>query len=321
MILLTGGTGFAGRHLVTQFVAEGRRVRVLSRTPGRVALPDSVAWARGDLAEPDSLRAALRDVSIVVHAAALLPDARTPASRLEQVNAGGTEALARAAREAGVRRFVHIGSAGVYGDSSSSAPHRESSTPNPGTPYEQSKLSAELALASALDGSEVRWTILRPQGLYGPDRPATADLFRAVARRRFWLHGPARVIVHPTHVADLAAAVRLVMDHDSLRGEVINVGGARPLEFHELISLIGMRVGHTPRQVSAPIPAARLAALAARMWAVAGNPPALLTRLSRVLINRAVNIEKARNLLGFEPVALEWGLDRTAAALLRSGLL
>jgi len=315
VILLTGGTGFVGRHLVTQFVTDGRRVRVLSRTPGRVRLPDAILWARGDLAEPATLQAALRDVSVVVHAAAAMPDRQTQAAHLEQVNAVGTDTLARAAREVGVRRFIHISSAGVYGDGSSMAPHRENGALKPGTPYEQSKLSAENALTSALDGSNVQWTILRPQGLYSPDRPATADFFRSVARRRFWLHGPTRVIVHPTHISDLTSAVRLVVNRDDLHHEVINVGGARPLEFRELISLIGMRVGHTPHQFSAPLPAAPLAALTARAWAVAGNPPAVLARISRVLVNRAVSIEKARSLLGFEPVALEWGLDRTVMEL------
>ena len=321
MILLTGGTGFVGRHLATQFVADGRRVRVLSRAPAREVLPDAVSWAQGDLADPASLRAALRNVQTVVHAAALLHGGQMPDTAFEQVNAGGTESLARAAREMGVRRFLHIGSAGVYGDGFTATPHRESDVPGPGTPYERSKLSAERALATALEGSVVQWTILRPQGLYGYDRPETAAFFRAVARRRFWFHGPARVIVHPTHIDDLVAAVRLVVDREDLRGTLINVGGARPLEFRELISLIGKRVGHTPYQVSAPLPVARVAALAARAWAAAGKPPAMLARLSRVLINRAVSIEKARSLLGFEPVTLEWGLDRTAAELRRAGRL
>ena len=321
MILLTGGTGFVGRHLASQFVTDGRRVRVLSRAPGRVPLPDAVSWARGDLAEPATLQGALRDVSIVVHAAAAMPDGQTRAAHLEQVNAGGTNTLARAAREAGVRQFIHISSAGVYGDGSSTAPHCENGALNPGTPYEQSKLSAEEALTSALDGSDVHWTILRPQGLYGSDRPATAEFFRSVARRRFWLHGPTRVIVHPTHIRDLTSAVRLVVHRDDLHHEVINVGGAQALEFRELISLIGMRVGHTPYQFFAPRPAAQLAAVAARALAVAGNPPAILARICRVLVNRAVSIEKARSLLGFEPVALEWGLDQTVSDVRRNGLL
>lgn len=321
MILLTGGTGFVGRHLVSQFVADNRRVRVLSRTPSTVSPTDSVSWALGDLADATSLRAALRDVRTVVHAAAALPGGLTPDADFERVNAVGTETLATAARQMGVRQFIHIGSAGVYGDGFTATPHRETDAPDPGTPYELSKLSAEGALASALEGSNVQWLILRPQGLYGHDRPATAAFFRMVARTKFWFHGSTRVLVHPTHVADLVAAVQLVVDRDDLQREVINIGGARPVEFPELISLIGANVGHTPFQFSVPRWTRPLAAMASQAWAAVGKPPSFLARLSRACVNRAVNTEKACRLLGFAPVALEWGLDQTAAELRQKGLL
>lgn len=321
MILLTGGTGFVGRHLVQQFVADGRPVRVLSRTPGRVTLPDSISWVQGDVTDRASLRAALRDVRTVVHAAAVLGDGLTQDAAFGRVNAGGTATLATVARDMGVRQFVHISSAGVYGDGCTTSPHLESDTPVPGTPYERSKLSAEQALVAALEGSSVRWAILRPQGLYGPDRPATAVFFRKVARKSLWLHGPGHVLVHPTHIADLAAAVRLALDRDDLQHEVINIGGARWLEYCELISLTGARVGHVPYQLHAPRWTEQVAALTSRIWGAAGRPPGLLARLSRPWVNRAVSIEKARRLLGFNPVALEWGLDQTAAELRRNGLL
>ena len=321
MILLTGGTGFVGRHLTSQFVTDGRRVRVLSRAPGRVPLPDAVSWARGDLAEPAALQAALRDVRTVVHAAALLAGGPTPGAAFERVNARGTETLARVARDAGVRQFIHISSAAIYGEGPIATPHSEDSTLCPGTLYQRSKLLAEHALTAALDGSDVHWTILRPPELYGPDRPQTIAFFRAVARRRLWLHGPARAIVQPTHVADLIAAVRLVIDRDDLRREVINIGGSQILEFRDFISLIGVRVGNVPLQLSAPPWTRPLAGLASQAWAAVGKPPAILTRLSRAWTNRALNIEKARSLLGFEPVALEWGLDQTVSDMRRNGLL
>ena len=321
MILLTGGTGFVGHHLARQFVTDDRRVRVLSRTPGRIVLPDGVSWALGNLTDLASLRSALRDVETVVHAGAVLHDGLTPDTSLERVNTGGTETLARVARDMGVRQFVHISSAGVYGDGCTPSPHRESDIPVPGTPYERSKLSAEQTLITTLEGSQVNWTILRPQGLYGPDRPATAAFFRMVARKRLWLHGPAHVVVHPTHITDLTAAVRLVLDRNDLQHQVINIGGARWLEYSELISITGAFVGHLPYQLRAPRWTTQLAAVASRVWRVAGTPSAFVEKLSRTSINRAVSIEKAHRLLGFEPLALESGIDQTATELRRRALL
>ena len=321
MILLTGGTGFVGRHLARQFIADARRVRILSRAPGRVALPDGVSWAQGDLADAESLRGALLDVRTVVHAAAVLPGERTPDASLERINAHGTETLARIARGMAVRRFVHISSAGVYGDGFTASPHREDDTPAPATPYERSKLLAEQALDKALEGSRVSWTVLRPTGLYGSDRPATAAFFCKVAQKRLWLHGAAHVVVHPTHITDLTAAVRLVLDRNDLHREVINIGGARWLEYPELISLTGASIGHVPYQLCAPRWTEHITAVAARAWGAIGNPPAVLARLSRRWVNRSVSIEKARRLLGFEPLALESGLDQTAAELRGVALL
>ena len=320
MILLTGGTGFVGRHIITQFVADTRHVRVLTRTPGRAAFPDTVSWSEGDLANPESLRVAMRGIEVVIHAAAVLPGGPTSDERLTHANAEGTGALARAAREAGVQRFIHIGSAGVYGDGPTEVPHRETDIPQAGTPYERSKLAAERALQSALEGSDVAWTILRAAGLYGADRPATVAFFQEVARKRVWIHGPARVIIHPTHVSDLVGAVRLVMDREILNREVLNVGGERPLEFRELIALIGEKIGHGPPQFSMPGWFGRIVGPIASHWP-GGKPPVVVERISRRILNRAVSIERARSLLGFAPVALDWGLDQTAKDLHRLGKL
>lgn len=298
MILVTGGTGFIGRHLVNQLLAEGRPVRVLSRTPERHRFPPPVELVAGDLTDPASLAAALREVETIVHLAGVISPDRSEAHELARVNVDGTELLAGAARAQGIRRFVHISSAGVYGDGNDPKPFLETDPPNPATPYEKSKLSGEQRLVDSLATSEVQWTILRPTGVYGAARPATGRLFRTIAQRRWWLHGLGRAVVHPTYVSDLCGAIGQVIRHPGLHRMVINIGGARSLEFPELIRLIGKRVGHTPRQISVP------KWIRGRSW-----------------INRSVNIEKARRQLGFEPVPLEWGLDETVSELRSRGVL
>jgi nucleoside-diphosphate-sugar epimerase len=321
VIFLTGGTGFVGQRLTRQLTAEGRAVRVFSRGPRRAAFPPAVEWATGDLNDPSCLPAALKGAETVIHLAAALPGGPASASRVESLNVDGTRALASAACAAGVRRFIHVSSAGVYGDGVEEAPHREADPLSPATPYERSKLEAERALEAALEGSSVGWIILRPTGLYGPDRPATAAFFQDVAGRRLWLHGPTRVLVHPTHVLDLVGAIARALEHEDLCGEVLNVGGAKPVEFRELIALIGAQLGHGPLQVSAPSWSRHVADGMARVWRLLGPPPVGLEHLARQWVNRTVNIEKARRLLGFEPVSLEWGLDQTATVLREMGLL
>ena len=167
-----------------------------------------------------------------------------------------------------------------------------------------------------LADSAVRWTILRPSGIYGPGRAATVALFESVARRRVWLHGPARVVVHPTYVTDLVAAIQLVLERTDLAGEVFNVAGERALPFSELIAEIGERMGRAPMQLGAPQWVARLGGAASRVWQGTGHrPPAVLARLTRSVVDRSVDTAKARSVLGFTPVPLATGLDETARAL------
>ncbi len=91
---------------------------------------------------------------------------------------GATEAIARAAREAGARRFLHLSSGGVYGDGRTATPHREAETPNPGTAYERSKLAAEMSVRRGLDDSRVECVILRPAGIFGSGRARNAGVLR-----------------------------------------------------------------------------------------------------------------------------------------------
>ncbi|MGH7593482.1 MAG: NAD-dependent epimerase/dehydratase family protein, partial [Gemmatimonadales bacterium] len=94
MILLTGGTGFVGRHLLQQFVTDGHPVRVLSRAPSPVVRNPVVFWIEGDLEHPASLRTAVQGIDVVLHAAAVLPGPRTQDGAIERINVGGTESLA-----------------------------------------------------------------------------------------------------------------------------------------------------------------------------------------------------------------------------------
>lgn len=314
MILVTGGQGFVGRHVVARLVHGAHAVRVLTRSPGRAVIPQGLQEVEGDLLDPRSLARAVAGVDAVVHLAARL-DAEDEGGLMD-VNVEGSRRLAAAARDAGVGRFIHCSSAGVYGDGEERRPFREEDPPNPGTPYERSKLLGEEAVREELRSSGVCWTVLRPSGVYGPDRPATAALFRQVAGRRVWAHGPTTVVVHPTHADDVAQAVALVLDASGLCGETLNVAGERALSYRELLDEIGARVGRRPVHLALPAWTASVAATGSRVARATGlGDPALLGRLSRRLVNRSVDIGRITAALGYAPVPLAQGLDETARAV------
>lgn len=164
-ILLTGATGFVGSAVLPELARLGEIVAVARRPVAGVARTELVA----DLAEPHDWRRLLEGVTDVVHLAArvhVMKDDAAGAAATLRVNFEATRALAAAASEAGVGRFVFLSTVKVNGDSTAERPFAPSDSPRPAGAYAVSKYRAEEALA-ALPGTMER-VILRPPLVYGP---------------------------------------------------------------------------------------------------------------------------------------------------------
>ena len=218
--------------------------------------------------------------------------------------------MAGAARRAGVERFIHVSSGGVFGDGATAVPHAEGDPPKPGNAYERSKLAAEQAVSDALASSSTSCAILRPAGIYGRGRPVTAAFFDEVRRRRLWLHATPNVIVHPTHVSDVVQACLRLLDRPEIGSAVLNVAGERALPFQELIAMTARALGASARQVVVPAALGRpIARFASSVLAAARLPvPTTLERVARPYVNRALDTTLARTRLGFAPIPLDVGL-------------
>ena len=113
--LITGGTGFIGRHVVQQLLTQGARVRVFCRTPEKAKrlFGDRVAIVRGDLRDRSSVVAALPGCEAVIHLGAVFQFGRKVRRINEETNVSGTRYLLEAGEQVGLQRFVHVGSCGV----------------------------------------------------------------------------------------------------------------------------------------------------------------------------------------------------------------
>lgn len=316
MILVTGGTGFVGRHLVRALVSRGDAVRVLSRAGHPRLQEPGVQLVHADFADQTSVDRAARGVRCVVHLAAQLSEARKTDESAFRFNVDSTRAIAKAARRERVARFIHVSSGGVYGDGSILAPHRETDPPRPGTAYESSKLAAEKVLAEVLGGSDTMWGIVRPAGIFAHDRPATVHFVGEVQSHKVWLHGNANVIVHPTHVSDLVQGCIRLMQTERVNALVVNIAGERALRYQEFVSLTALMLGVRARQIVIPSLGGWAAARAAAVVRRAGRrvPPAV-DRAGRPVINRALDTTRARELLGFVPTNLDTALRETVAEI------
>jgi len=180
--LVTGGTGFVGRAIVNQLLAEDRSVVVLVRKLSDLLPNSAEQLVIGDLSERESnnfivseaMKKVFQGVGVVIHVAArahvMNDDAIDPLAEFRKVNTLATLCLAQQAAEAGVRRFVFISSIGVNGNNNIH-PFTESDNPNPQEPYAVSKYEAEEGLIALAKTTEMDVVIIRPPLVYGENAP------------------------------------------------------------------------------------------------------------------------------------------------------
>jgi nucleoside-diphosphate-sugar epimerase len=323
-LLVTGATGAIGPAVVRASLAAGHDVRALVRGDAPADALPGVEWCKGDLLEPASLVAAVRQVDAVVHLAALLHITNPPPAlqrEYERVNVDGTAHLLAAARAAGVPRFVLASTTAVYGDTHGQVAD-EGTAPRPDTWYAASKLRAEQLVLDAVGGSRPEGVVLRFSAAYGPRVKGNyRRLVIALARRRFVGVGAGSNRRSLIHEDDVGAAVMRAATHDTGGGRLYNVADGSPHRVRDIIEAISRALGRPAPRFSVPAPVARTAARAVDAAStLLGRPLGLAGALQKYLEDSAVDATRIRTELGFEPrVTLERGWALTIAAMREAG--
>ncbi|GMA27788.1 NAD-dependent epimerase/dehydratase family protein [Arenivirga flava] len=306
--LVTGASGFLGRHVVRELLAHGYEVTAAGRDERM--LPTDAPRLVGDLhALPGS---GLRP-DVIVHCAAL----STPWGRwrdFERTNVQGTGHVLELARRSGARRIVHISSPSVHAEARDRIGIREHD-PQPARAmngYIRSKRAAEALLLGERARPEV--VVLRPRGLIGRgERTLVPRLLAVHERIGIPLFRGGGNLVDLTAVENVASAARLALQAPGADGEVLNVTNGDPRPFKHLLDQLLDGMGIAPRYRHLPIrpvlaAAGALEAVAARL---PGRPEPPLTRytVASIAFSQTLDIGAARRVLGYEPlVSLDEGL-------------
>jgi UDP-glucose-4-epimerase GalE len=314
-VLVTGGAGYIGAHVVRELCDRGHRpVALDDLSAGRRAAVGDVELVVGDVGDEPLLTDLCRTHAFeaVMHFAALksVDESNRDPARYFDVNVGRTIALLRVMQAAGIERLVYSSSAGVYGDPDT-LPVREDAPMRPLNPYGETKRLVELMLGWMNRSRGLRYAALRyfnaagarEDGSIGEDWTRATNLIPLVMRAALRRGPPIRILGtdYPTpdgtamrdyvHVVDLAAAHVLALERlaDAADPVIVNLGTGRGSSVQEVIDA-------TERISGRRIPAIRSARRA-------GDPPAIWADVSR-----------AHDVLGWRA---ERGLDDIVRTALR----
>lgn len=283
-LLITGGSGFLGRHLLPQAIERGHQVVALARSCGaaRVVAELGAAPVAGDLDDPAATDAAFADAG----ADALV--------NLASLGFGHAPVIVSAAEEAGVKRAVFVSTTAV--------------TTTIAARSKRVRLEAEEAVrASALD-----WTIIRPTMIYGGPGDRNIARLLSVLRRTPVLPVPGggKRLLQPVHVEDLAAAVLNAVESPAASGRTYDVAGPEPMPLAELLAEAIRATGSRTRLVPVPLrPAIQLLSLYERL---SRRPRLKAEQLRRLAEDKAFSVEAAARDLDFSPRSFRTGVTEQA---------
>jgi nucleoside-diphosphate-sugar epimerase len=305
---VTGGSGFIGSRLIRRLISEGWSVRALARSPSAAAKVQAAGAepVDGDLERLMAMRSGAEGCSHAFHAAAHLGEWGSRAE-FERINVGGTRNALEACRDAGVRRFIHVGTeaALLAGRPLVNVNEDEPLRPDSKAPYAATKAMAEQAVRDAnQEGFET--VVVRPRLVWGRgDTTILPNLIRAIESGRFSWIGGGRHLTSTTHVDNTVHGLVLGAKHGK-PGGVYFVTDGEPVVFRDFITELVRTQGVDVPDRNMPAGVAKFAAAiceaAWRALPLRGEPP--VTRIAVWLssLETTIDISRARAEIGYEPL-------------------
>lgn len=265
-VLVTGGGGFIGHHLVRGLLHRGDEVRILDdfSTGFRSRLEpfgDRITLIEGSVIDPEAVDAAAASCEVILHEAAIPSVARSLVTPLlsNEVNVTGTIQVMLAAARNGVRRVVFAGSSSVYGVPAE-LPCRETMRPAPESPYGVSKLAAEHYLHTLGKHKQVETVALRYFNVFGPGQDPASEYAAVVPRfvtavlegRRPTINGTGEVSRDFTYVDNVIEANLLASESSSPSGITCNVACGTATTLLELLDAICRAAGRPTDPIFGP---------------------------------------------------------------------
>jgi len=280
MLLVTGGTGFVGRHLTARLVSQGESVRVLARKPAD--LPGAQAVA-GDVADLPSVLAAVEGCQAVIHLVGIIREGRGQSYR--SVHVQGTANVIEACRQSSVPRLLHMSALGAREHAASR--------------YHRSKWEAEQLVRAS--GSAA--TIFRPSVMFGQGGEFVPTIKRLVETPPVIpIIGKGTALLQPIWVEDVVSCLSRALREDGTAGRAYELGGPETYGFEQLVDLVAEAEGIEKPKVHLPVWMVRPAA--AILGRLSSRFPLTSDQLTMLLEDNVCETGEMRRTFGLEPASL-----------------
>ena len=327
-VLITGGTGFIGSRLALACLGRGDQVTVLGQgnNPSEVE-NEKVLEASGacvqlvSIMDHDRLGKIVKGVDVVYHLAAAQHEANVPDQRFWDVNVTGTRNILEASVKAGVKRFVHGSTIGVYG-SGLAGTIDENSPLRPDNIYGVTKLEGEKVVLSY--HKQLPVAVIRISETYGPGDFRLLKLFKAIQKKIFFMIGSGRNMHHLVFIEDLIQGLFLTASQEKVTGKVFVISGKGALTSNEMVGIIADELGNKIPGFHAPLfPFIILATAMEKVLRPMGiQPPLHRRRMDFFKKSFVFSQEATSQSLGFSPqIGFRDGVSETIKWYRGSGFL
>jgi len=323
-VLVLGGTGFIGRHLVERLANNGFDVVVpVRRESSRKCLPTGpLKVVEADLLQPGSLDGLMEGIDTVFHLAAIRGSGWSLGDEdVYRVNVGITKNLMKSAASQTVKHCIYVSSVSVYGHPSNVLVGEEYPC-SPVTRYGQTKYESEKLVKEFQRRGKISSTIIRPVITYGPGDTwgMVAKLISLINSNKYLTIGDGENRVHLIYIDDLIDGLMFVLNTRAAWGRTYILAGEEPITINRLVGIISALLGKRVINLHIPIWFARLAAhfmkFSYRLLAIHNEPLVTLDKIDIMCRDRAFDLKRAKEDLRFAPkVGYEEGIERTVAWL------
>jgi len=239
-ILITGGSGFVGRHMVKKFSDMGYNVRIFDIAEPKYPLDKNTEFIKGDIFNIDSITAAINDVSTVIHLVGLADAGVAQKNPMKsfQLNILSLQNILEACRICGNKKIIFPSSAAVYGITED-LPIKENFPVSPTNIYSAHKVICEKMVQAYQKNYGVNYVVLRFFNVYGKGNEGVIGIFLDKAKKGETIEsfGPFQYRDF-IYAGEVANAVYMAVAHDKATNRIINIGSSKGIQIREILNLV-----------------------------------------------------------------------------------